>query len=458
MNENNIFIKEKHPDLFTKGFTLLGLMLASLFCAFAPLLINSLKNNKKDFFIVGGLLFFVFLALFVRLILKEFHPSNLLILKSGGFVDNKNVGQDILIPWTNVASVKLMGDQEMPYLGITLDNSDIVMAKMKKRAVDEMRDNIDDNLPHILIAQNEIYTPLSELKDTFIKFIREARVLDRETPQKAKNNPFSTDDVLRAFGKLPADTTEEDESKDENAANVNTEQIDKKLDTIISDVVLDKKETEVEEHLDIELHTDDKKNTTVFDFPDSFYAIFSGNENAEDITEEIAEDNETLTVQEDTCTETNDATVAKIDEQSVNTEEYSSDLSEEINEFLSNVKFSKITEINKILNDPDAGYSASNEETVQSTEPNSTSTEIVQDVSNDSTTTEHDNIPTNESSTHGVDDGVTKLNVEKDVHIEFPADDFIESKTSSDDITFENLFLETKLFDNEGDASDSENQ
>ena len=468
MKEKSIFIKEKHPDLFTKGFTLLGLMIASLICAFAPLLVAGFKNNKSDFYIVGGLLFFVFLALFVRLILKEFHPSNRLILKANGFYDKKSVGADIVIAWTNVASVKLLGDEDMPYLGITLDNSDIVMAKMKKQAADEMRDNIDDNLPHILIAQNEVYTPLNELKETFLKYIREARVLDRDVLQKQKNNPFSSDDVLRAFGQLPP----EDKNEDENPIVEAEEHTDKKVNTIVYDTVSDSHDSEdqeesadksdTEENIEIGIHTDENQNSSI-DFPDSFYEILSSQENIDDETVEdnAVEDNAVKPLPEDNnvaeADDTIDTDPQPINEKTVSNEEYSADLSEEINEFLSNIKFSKITEINNILNNPDVPYSLSREENRddKKTEADSNEPEQNIDVSQESIEQEVESIQIDSIEQNS---GITSLNDEIDVCIEFPADEFEEDITSNDDITFENLFLETKIFDDKDSADSDENQ
>lgn len=204
MNENHIIIKERNKGLLSKGIVYLVLMTASLLIAFLPYLSPNVTESANIFYIVGGILFLIFTVLFVFLLYKECKPADALIITSRGFTDLKNVGESIIIDWTNVASVKLFGKKDMPFLGITLENSDIVMAKMKKAKADLMRENIEENLPNILIAQSEIRTSVKELKDLFVKFVREARALDSSSaPKKQKNNPFSTDDVLRAFGKLP---------------------------------------------------------------------------------------------------------------------------------------------------------------------------------------------------------------------------------------------------------------
>ena len=77
-----------------------------------------------------------------------------------------------------------------------------------------MRENIEQSLPTILIPQSSVRISIKELKALFSKFSREARALESDTLKKPKNNPFTTDDVLRAFGKLPKNETNDNPEKD----------------------------------------------------------------------------------------------------------------------------------------------------------------------------------------------------------------------------------------------------
>ncbi len=207
MNDHRIEIKEQRKGIFAKGLSILALMIISLTVALFPYLSESAMKNALVFFIIGGIAFVVFTTVFVLILIKEYNPNNALILSSHGFIDLKNVGDDIEIEWTNIASVKMLGKGTMPFLGIVLENSDIVMARMKKVASDKMRKNIEDGLPAILISQKEVRIPIRDLRDIFIKFVRESRLLQKDAPKKTKTNPFTTEDVLRAFGKLPNEAT-----------------------------------------------------------------------------------------------------------------------------------------------------------------------------------------------------------------------------------------------------------
>ncbi len=208
-NENIIEIKGVSKNWLAKGVLTLALMLVSLYVALLPFVSLFAKQNALIFYIIGGVAFVAFTAYFVYLLYTECTPKNALILSARGFIDVNNIGQNVEIEWTNVTAVKILGKSNMPYLGITLDNVDIILNKIPKRNADEIRDNINQNLPTILIPQSTVRTPIRELKETFVKFAREARVLGKDAPKKQKNNPFTTDDVLRAFGKLPKESEPE---------------------------------------------------------------------------------------------------------------------------------------------------------------------------------------------------------------------------------------------------------
>ena len=213
MNDNHIEIKERRSSLIAKGIIFLFLSVFSLTITLLPYLVSEFKEKATAFYLGGGIAFCCFATIFVFLLFKECKPDSIIVLNSRGFKDFKNVGANVEIEWTNVASIKLMGKKETPYLGITLENADIVMAHMKKPYAEDMRENIEEGLPHILLSQRDIRYPINELKELFVKFTREARALKNNIPSKPKNNPFTTEDVLRAFGKL--DTTEDEKEASE---------------------------------------------------------------------------------------------------------------------------------------------------------------------------------------------------------------------------------------------------
>lgn len=211
MNET-IIIKERRNDLLIKGIPLLVLIIASLLLTFAPEIFTEITIMPAFFYFAGGLLTLLFGTLFALVLLRQSRPDNAMVITSRGFTDIRNVGEDIEIGWTNVSSARIIDSDGEKMLGISLENPDIVMEKMEKRAASEMRANLEDNLPAIIILQSDVMTDLNELKDIFNRFAREARTLKTSAPKKQKNNPFTTEDVLRAFGKLPSDAPAGDES------------------------------------------------------------------------------------------------------------------------------------------------------------------------------------------------------------------------------------------------------
>jgi len=506
MNESNIFVKEKQADLFAKGFILLALIVASLICCFAPLLFSGLIKSSFSFYFMGGLLFAFFTALYVRLLYKEFHPNNVIIISSRGFVDKKNIGPDIEIEWTNVASVKLLGNKDMPFLGITLENCDIVMAKMKKREADEMRENIDENLPHILIAQNEIYTPVNELKDVFVRLIREARVLNNESSQKNKSNPFTTDDVLRAFGKLPPNDSKNPE-KENKQENINTDSESESVLETIDDIdALDVLSIYKNEDNTSNTNTDDNiKDVDVNDNSDDVVNtqdaqavntaeqyITSADSFYESIKNKFSSPNET----DETATNTAETTQNELTAE----KEIVSDieLSSEINEFLSRAKSSRITELNKILTEKDVPFSISRDADKNDAPTKETATEnkVVEDVVAEETITNSgensitliaDNLSDNDDENAPLEEIVeeseeisetfeetqsietstvaeqndneenTDINYNKDFYIEFPSELYEEKNEDDIDFTFESLIQQTKEFDTINPQENNEN-
>ena len=209
MNKNYIEIKEQRRDVLVKEIFILVMMIVSLTTALFPFLSETASETPGPFFIIGGIAFLSFTAIFVYFLYKDLHPDNAIVITDKGFVDYKNVGADIVVEWTNISSIKLLGRGASPFLGIMLENSDIIMEKMNRDEADLMRENIEDGLPAILISQNDIKIPINQLKETLISFAKDARTLRNDSAKKdKKQNPFTTTAVLRAFGQVPENANE----------------------------------------------------------------------------------------------------------------------------------------------------------------------------------------------------------------------------------------------------------
>ncbi len=224
MQNNHIVIKDQQKDWLLKGFIYLALMILSLAITFIPLF-TEIESGKLIFYIAGGLAFTTFTTLFAILLYKVSNPGIALILNAHGFIDKKNVGDRIVIEWTNISAIKQLGKKDMPYLAISLENEDAILAQMKSKEADAMRENLNNNLPAILIAQNEIRMPIKELKEIFTKYAREARTLASENENvKEKVNPYDSNDVLKTFvadiGKTEADNADTTPVAEEVATDI----------------------------------------------------------------------------------------------------------------------------------------------------------------------------------------------------------------------------------------------
>ena len=340
MNENHIEIKEQRKNWLLKGFIILVLMLISLFISLVPLLFEFNKSVNGVFSAIGGILFAVLTALFVINLYKVCKPKTTLILNAHGFIDTKNVGNGIEIEWTNVSSVKVLGKSDMPFLGICLENIDITMAKMKKNLAIEMQENIEENLPAILIAQNDVAISINELKDMFSKFAREARTLENDVPKKPKNNPFSTDDVLRAFGHLPsADDIDNTATREIplNAAEAQQIQTNDENSTLELFSEAPSAEPEIKEQTVTKDNTSIAQNTqkTKFD-NNSFYEALREKASANIEKPASAIEQPASAIEKDEVEDVDKAGEA---------------ISAEIDELLSKTKSSRIDELGKILSD-----------------------------------------------------------------------------------------------------------
>ena len=335
MNESNINIKERNSNMLVQGVLYLFGSVMSLIIALTPFLSSDAMKIKTVFYIVGGALFALFASMFVLLLYKECNPKNAIVITSRGFYDRNNVGEGILVEWTNVASVKMLKRNQNPFFGIILENTDIVLAQMNKKNSEEMRENIEENLPHIIISQKEVRTPIKDINDIFVKLIRESRVLKHDSDRKAKNNPFTTDDVLRAFGKLPA--KEEDVTQDA---------VDEVIDQQNDEVAANNVSTASPAPAAVNNEPKDAEDSVN---EDSFYAALKQKTDKNDLHKELS------TTSESTSTVSNkeDKTDVRIEE----TDDIPDDMPDEIKEILAKSRSSKISEIEKLLTDSDTPIS-----------------------------------------------------------------------------------------------------
>ncbi len=340
MQNNHIVIKEQQKDWLLKGFIYLGLMILSLVFTFIPLFSGN-DNGKIIFYVIGGLAFTASTTVFVLLLYKVCNPGIAMILNARGFIDKKNVGDRIVIDWTNVSAIKQLGKNDLPYLGISLENSDIVLAQMKSKEADAMRENFNNNLPAILIAQNEICMPVKELKELFTKYAREARALASDNEHnKQKVNPYSTDDVIKTFQanneianaqpetEAPATPIKQPEEKiteTPTIANNFYEELLKQAEVENEDTIVNSENATKapEMKVDSDISLEEKKPEPTLDFIPPLSDLF--NENAEEIGDE-----KTIVI------------------------------SEEFTDILNQARSTKILELDKLLNDKEDETSTEN--------------------------------------------------------------------------------------------------
>ncbi|MBQ0109115.1 MAG: hypothetical protein KBS44_02400, partial [Clostridiales bacterium] len=207
MKDERIIIRKRSKNFLIEGFIYLVLIIASLVVALIPFISLNIKT-KTPFYLIGGIALVVFAALFIRLLIAQSKPSEALILEKRGFTDLMNIGQGITVDWTNVSSAKLLGKDGNATINVTLENSDIVISKMKHSPAQALRKNIEEGEPAISWKQSDIMMSITELKSLIDDYMRDSRQVVTEQ-KKGKNNPFSSDDVLRAFGQFPAQPKEE---------------------------------------------------------------------------------------------------------------------------------------------------------------------------------------------------------------------------------------------------------
>ncbi len=326
MRDNHMEIKERQKDWLLKGFLYLGLMIVSLIFTFIPLF-SGIAGGVL-FYILGGVAFAACTTLFVLLLYKVCNPSTAIVLTARGFTDKKNVGERIEIEWTNVSAIKQLGKKEMPFLGISLENPDIILSQMRTKEAEIMRDNLDENLPAILIAQNEIAMPIKEMKELFTKFAREARALENQGIAKTKNNPFSSQDVLDNFQNANTPTQEKlyEPTPPEDLTETLINDAASEPENVIQEV---QEETVITNNFYEELLKQAEMETVSTPEPTETKEIEPEIENI--ILPDIFEEKE-----EETTVSDNEKTIV---------------FSDEFTEILNNAKATKISELDKLLND-----------------------------------------------------------------------------------------------------------
>ncbi len=383
MNNQITEIKNQQKNWFSKGIVFLTIILLSLFLALLPLITNVNVEIQIFLHLFGGVLFLTFSTLFAILLYYELYPKTAIKFTNKGFIDINNIGEGIEIEWTNIVAVKVLGKENMKFLGITLENPDIVIAKMKKNKAAEIIENIEQNLPTILIPQNTVRIAIKELKSIIIKFVRDARLLESDAPKKAKNNPFTTEDVLRAFGQLPKEddiTPKNDETTDKITEENNTEAVNDNADEQEQTSIIEETKT-----------TDCSNKTAAFDeYTDRTIDMIPCEDNINDETDiSIVNDkiSQPFVIPEDISSQDGhsdyisasdtfyealraktiprkDSIENKTPVEPKNVEaptnisnEDISEMAPEIEELLNKARSSRITEIEKLLSDEDIPYS-----------------------------------------------------------------------------------------------------
>ena len=409
-NENIIEIKKQNKNWFLNGFIYLFMMISSLFIALLPIINEFAKSNELTFVFVGIIVFLISAILYAINIFTVLKPKNAIVLSAHGFIDCINVGDGIEIEWTNVSAVKMLGKSNMPFLGVTLENTDLILSKMSKNLATEMRENIDQNLPTILIPQSKVKAPIKELKDTFAKFAREARALEKESQQKQKNNPFTTDDVLRAFGKLPKEEEVIDTNQDDEELGILTENNDIPIDDNLNYQsnemnvpCMTETEAEIEEieddNLDDSVEGDDLSNgiieptvdvdltynyniannaeigiTDAKDYEIKYVSPFeipneigdenstsgSGKQSASDhFYEELRQ--KAILKNDDSVSNSSNSNDTRVTKDASDSADQNEEMPDEIKDILSRAKSSRISQIEKLLNESDIPFSLSRE-------------------------------------------------------------------------------------------------
>ena len=333
MNNNHISVKSRNPSFMAKGIIWLLITVASLLIALLPLLTEFDSESAVTFGVIGGVAFVVSGAMFIRLLVLEIKPKNELVMDSRGFREYKHLA-GAEVEWTNVASVGIFGTKKSPMLGIVFENNDIVIDSLRNKAAAELRDNLEENLPSLLITQNEVKMPLAELRSLFERFVREARTLEGSTAPKHKSNPFSTEDVLRAFGKLPADGSESKSSEPAGKRGISASEFDP--DSFYEQL---KQKSSFAAQTAESVHKDERLQIEPEDLSvpkkgvDGFKNASDPDESGKSVSESNADDDF-------------DAAIEKID------------MPDEIRDLLSKSRSAKIVEIEKLLNEKNTPYSA----------------------------------------------------------------------------------------------------
>lgn len=370
MNENIFEIKEKRSGYFAKGIVFLILAVLTLFIALFPYAFPYLKINTLLFLIPGGIGFIAFAILFVSHLNRECVPGNAMVLTDNGFTHFSSTG-DLEIEWTNVASIRLYGQSDSPCLGIYLENVDIVSAKLKNKYSETIRFNIEEGLAPILIYQSDVRIKLTRLKEILTEYVRNSRNVEKKDNEKSKHNPFTTEDVLRAFGKLPKDEVADDSNDVINNETVDQEGFDGDLnealcESFATDDTISNEENNTESsesNSDESMsESDSEKNT----FPCGDTIIFNTSKDEEEEEEEEENDESADDVAEDThCTNETSADECDVDDIAIlltetkleTSSSSDDDLPEEFIDLLSKAKSTKINELEKILNEKDIPYS-----------------------------------------------------------------------------------------------------
>lgn len=194
-------VKKSLGAFLLKGIFSLVMFLLSLCCCLLPKIFGVNADYTLYILIVGILGCVYFSFFFMMVVISGIKPADALVLTESGIYDFVTYpGKGLFIDWENVSSVKIIGSEKCPILGIELYDTEIFLGTVKKSIGNEIRANIEAGLPAIVIKQSDLATRLSQITPAFNDFINATRPIPKteklsglKSYSNVDNYPSSTD-------------------------------------------------------------------------------------------------------------------------------------------------------------------------------------------------------------------------------------------------------------------------
>ncbi|MDD4422425.1 MAG: hypothetical protein PHD46_05260, partial [Eubacteriales bacterium] len=205
MFNREFHIKKNAGAFILKGtFSLIMAIIALACCLIAKL--SYISSEYLTYIIIAGLLgcgYFFFL--YTMTVISALKPLDALVLTEKGIYDFVTYPEKgLFIDWENVSSVRFIGTDKSPLLGIELYDADIIIDSLKKTSGEEIRANIESGLPPIIIKQSDIGVSISKIIPAFNDFINATRPIPGSVSGSGLNSYTSTD----CFPAIAEDTDE----------------------------------------------------------------------------------------------------------------------------------------------------------------------------------------------------------------------------------------------------------